>query len=101
MPEFTKGKWDFIEWPVSSDKEEKQKYLIGSPERAIGFIFHKADARLIVAVPEMYKLLKDFINSDAETDSAEYQLLQTVAAEVLNNINGKDTGHDEQPPKQR
>ncbi len=86
MPEFTKGKWDFIEWPVSSDKEEKQKYLIGSPERAIGFIFHKADARLIVAVPEMYKLLKAFARCENNADAG---ILEIEAENLLARIDGK------------
>ena len=64
MSEFTKGKWNFLEWPVSPDKEEKQKYLIGSPERAVGFIFHKANARLIANAPEMYKLMKSVVDFD-------------------------------------
>lgn len=64
-------------------------------------ILNNADARLIAKAPIMYHLLEDFVNLDIETDNIKYQVLQTVAAEVLNNINRKDTGHDEQPPKQR
>lgn len=63
-------------------------------------ILNNADARLIAKAPIMYHLLEDFVNLDIETDNIKYQVLQTVAAEVLNNINRKDNGYDEQPSKQ-
>lgn len=96
MPEFTKGKWwvappmfdgDVIYAPPSVEGHRNEVVAMG--------IMNNADARLIATAPVMYKLLKDFINSDAETDSAEYQLLQTVAAELLNNIDRKDTSHEQ------
>lgn len=104
MPEFTKGKWwiappmfdgDAIFAPPSEEGRRGEVVAMG--------ILNKADARLIAEAPIMYHLLEDFVNLDIATDNIKYQvlLLQTVAAEVLNNINRKDTGHDKQPPKQR
>ena len=60
MSEFTKGEWNFTETPVSLGKGEERSYwyLVGSPERAVGFIRHKEDARLIALAPEMYEVLK-------------------------------------------
>ena len=60
MTAFTKGQWNFTETPVSLGKGEERSYwyLVGSPERAVGFIRHKEDARLIAAAPDMYGLLK-------------------------------------------
>ncbi len=57
-------------------------------------IMNKADARLIAKAPIMYHLLEDFVNLDIATDNIKFQVLQTVAAEVLNNINRKDNGHE-------
>lgn len=59
-------------------------------------ILNKADARLIAEAPIMYHLLEDFVNLDIETNNIKYQVLQTLAAEVLNNIDRKDTRNDEQ-----
>ena len=102
MPEFTKGMWwvappifdgDAIFAPPSEKGRRSEVVAMG--------IVNNADARLIAKAPIMYHLLEDFVNLDIETDNIKYQVLQTVAAEVLNNINRKDNGYDEQPPKQR
>lgn len=101
MPEFTKGMWwvappifdgDAIFAPPSEKGRRNEVVAMG--------IVNNADARLIAKAPIMYHLLEDFVNLDIETDNIKYQVLQTVAAEVLNNINRKDNGHDEQPSKQ-
>ena len=96
MPEFTKGKWwiappifdgDAIFAPPSVEGRQGEVVAMG--------IMNNADARLIAKAPVMYELLKDFVNPEIPTDSIRYQVLQTVAAEVLNNINRKDTGHEQ------
>ena len=58
-------------------------------------ILNKADARLIAEAPIMYHLLEDFVNLDIETNNIKYQVLQTLAAEVLNNIDRKDNGYEQ------
>ena len=102
MPDFTKGKW----WVAPPMFDGGVIFAPPSEEGRLGEvvamgIINNADARLIAEAPIMYHLLEDFVNLDIETNNIKYQVLQTVAAEVLNNINRKDTGHDEQPPKQR
>ncbi len=106
MSKFTKGKWFHCWQNMKVGKRKRIEIVAGVKvsEGAIKSIANisgsdteaQANARLIAAAPDMYKLLKDFISSDAATDSIEYQLLQTVAAEVLNNIDRKDTRNDEQ-----
>ena len=102
MPEFTNGEWwiappifdgDAIFAPPSEEGRLGEVVAMG--------IINNADARLIAEAPIMYHILEDFANLDIETDNIKYHVLQTVAAEVLNNINRKEIGHDEQPPKQR
>lgn len=99
MSEFTKGKWNFLEWPISPDQEEKQKYLIGSPERAIGFVFHKADARLIATAPKLYELVMDELRG--ESGGILSFARESKIRRVIDYIAGKDIGHDEQPSQQR
>ena len=95
MPEFTKGKWwvappifdgDAIFAPPSEEGRLGEVVAMG--------IINNADARLIAEAPIMYHILEDFANLDIETDNIKYHVLQTVAAEVLNNINRKEIGHD-------
>ena len=96
MPEFTKGKWwiappifdgDAIFAPPSVEGRFGEVVAMG--------ITNNADARLIAKAPVMYELLKDFVNLDVATNNIKYQVLQTVAAEVLNNIDRKYTGHEQ------
>ncbi len=96
MPEFTKGKWwvappmfdgDAIFAPPSEKGRRGEVVAMG--------ILNKADARLIAEAPIMYHLLEDFVNLDIETNNIKYQVLQTLAAEVLNNIDRKDNGYEQ------
>ena len=111
MPDFTKGKW-FHCWQNMKVGKRKRIEIVAGVKVSDGAIKSianvsgtdteaQANARLIAKAPIMYHLLDDFVNLDIATDNIKYHVLQTVAAEVLNNINRKDTGHDEQPPKQR
>ncbi len=93
MSNFTKGKWDAISWPVSLSADgDKDWYLVGSPEHAIGFIHHKADADLIAAAPEMYRILKAFalcLHEDGMFD------LMEEAGELIASIDGKENIREE------
>ena len=59
MSKFTSGKWDYLQSGLGDDE---QWYLVGSPERAVGFIRHEEDAKLIAAAPEMYRLLESIVS---------------------------------------
>ena len=80
MPNFTNGEWDFIEYPMNNNKEKW--CLVGSTEKAIGFIRHKADARLIAAAPELY----DIVHTLAECQPHQFSALKMRAGELLNNL---------------
>ena len=93
MPNFTNGEWDFIEYPMNNNKEKW--YLVGSTEKAIGFIRHKADARLIAAAPELYELVMDELRGEAG-GILSFDRKAKIKA-VLNRIDGKEenTAHEE------
>lgn len=93
MTEFTKGKWDFCETPIHLGKGKFRSvfFLVGSHERAIGFIRHKDDARLIAAASEMYELLKVWVNVQAQPTLRE---AQKMAQELLARIDGEVTEHE-------
>ena len=96
MPDFTKGKW-WVAPPIfDGDAIFAPPNVEGRLGEVVAMgIMNNADARLIAKAPVMYELLKDFVNLDVATNNIRYQVLQTVAAEVLNNINRKDTGHEQ------
>ena len=77
MPNFTNGEWDFIEYPMNNNKEKW--YLVGSTEKAKGFIRHKADARLIAAAPELY----DIVHTLAECQPHQFSSLKLRAQEFI------------------
>ena len=80
MPNFTNGEWDFIEYPMNNNKEKW--YLVGSTEKAIGFIRHKADARLIAAAPELY----DIVHTLAECQPHQFSSLKLRANQLINSL---------------
>ena len=95
MSEFTKGEWDFCETPIHLGKNKNRSlfFLVGSHERAIGFIRHKDDARLIAAAPEMYgelyealQLLKGKSSYNGDEFSQQAESIQ----ELLARIDSKD-----------
>ena len=87
MNDFTKGQWDFVDAPISLGNVEDYSgwYIVGSPERAIGLIRHKEDARLIASAPEMYELLKVWVNIQAQPTLRE---AQARARQLLSRIDG-------------
>ena len=91
LNDFAKGQWDFVDAPISLGNGEDYSgwYIVGSPERAIGLIRHKEDARLIAAAPEMYKALERSLRMlncyDPNNSVVE------VIKELLARIDGEET----------
>ena len=50
-------KWSYVEHPLISLGDNEQWYLIGSPERPVGYVRNAEDAKLIVKAPVMYDFL--------------------------------------------
>ena len=95
MPDFTQGRWwiappmfdgEVIYAPPTVEGRQAEVVAMG--------ILNKADAKLIAVAPIMYKLLRDFVNPEIKTDSITYQVLQTVATELLNNLDRKENDND-------
>ena len=92
MPAFTKGHWtvengiDIIS-DIHQNAYIAQLYLIPDEKE------HEANARLIAAAPEMYRILCD-IREWCEVDDLDPDIEEDIA-EVLQAIHGKeDNGHD-------
>ena len=84
MIKYTPGQWKFVCWPIPLGENCSDWYLVGSAERAVGFIRHKSDARLITAAPEMYELLK----SVTEYQTDRVWDVQYYARQLLARIDG-------------
>lgn len=83
MPDFTKGNWVF--W-----KNKKYPYwYVGKEgsERYIATVDKEANARLIAAAPEMYELLKVWVQIQAQPTLRN---AQDKAQELLARIDGKE-----------
>ena len=96
MTDFTKGKWNYIEWPLSLDKKDKDWYLVGSTDKAIGFIKNEADAKLLVNAPEMYNWIIDMLEYLAcfSFEEEELKNLQTEGRKFYERLEGKGTEYE-------
>ena len=101
MPAFTKGKWSYAD--VSTPYE--QHFIIGTVDKTGTFYAHastktEADAKLITAAPDMYKLLQSVLDGSAfEFDIHGHLIFTTKKADefrkVLKRIDGTETNsHD-------
>ena len=83
---FTDGEWKYLECPLIGlgDGDKEQWYLVGSPERAVGFIRRERDVGLIAAAPEMYDELYDALQLGDEF-SKQAKSIQAL----LERIDGK------------
>ena len=97
MSKFTSGEWKFLEWPMTFADSTEQWYLVGSPERAVGFIRHEEDAKLIVAASEMYDELYEvlqLLQGKSSYDGDEYSQHAEDIRELLACIDGKEATHE-------
>ena len=94
MSEFTKGKWEFDESSNSvyiidvSNDGERVRIDIAPVIKGICEEECKANARLIAAAPEMYKMLT-YIVKELKIRDGLYSLM-TKAEEFLTRVNGVD-----------
>ena len=93
MPNFTQEKWRYIEMNntivTDGEKYKPIAHLVGCiafPEDE-----YKANGRLIAAAPEMYDLLKVWVQIQAQPT---LRIAQERAKELLAQIDGKEDGHE-------
>ena len=91
---FTGGEWKYLECPLIGlcDGDKEQWYLVGSPERAVGFIRHERDVLLIAAAPEMYDELYDalqLLKGKSSWDGDEFSKQAKSIQDLLERIDGK------------
>ena len=88
-------KWSYIEHPLISLGDNEQWYLVGSPERAIGYVRNEEDAKLIAAAPEMYEVIKVLLE-EPPLIGPDYALMDATykAQKLVARIDGKEVEHD-------
>ncbi len=91
MIKFTSGEWKYLQSPLVGLGGSEQWYLVGSSERAVGFIRHEEDAKLIAAAPEMYELLKVWTQVGAEP---MLRNARKRAEELLARIDNEEAEHE-------
>lgn len=80
-------KGDFGSPEEAADNWNTSAYEKSDLERAIGFVFHEADARLIANAPEMYAMLKSLSYRTSGMEEHEVTLIR----EILACIDGKES----------
>lgn len=93
MSKFTGGEWKYLQWPFIGLGGDEQWCLIGSPERAIGFIRHEEDAKLITAAPKMYELLIFAMASLRDGDIPAQRVADRIE-ELLARIDNEEDEHE-------
>ena len=90
MSKFTQGEWRYREVDPISEELNTHKYVLWAVgERtlqSIGYIFTEANARLIVAAPKMYKLLKVWVQVQAQPTLMD---ARDTARKLLASIEGE------------
>ena len=81
VPQFPKGEWDVVSKPVYLGEGRSEWYLVHTPERAVGLVKHKSDARLIATAPIMYNLLDKLVHTKADNT---FRFLKRISEVVLN-----------------
>lgn len=92
MSNFTKGKWI-----VKEGARTNEYAIFALRENDFDFIAdcrsRKADARLIAAAPEMYRLLQNFCYPEEPYDTRKAELSNKVW-ELLRRIDGEEAEHE-------
>ncbi len=94
MSEFTSGEWKYLEWPMSFTDGNEQWYLVGSPERAVGFIRHEEDAKLVAAAPELYELVKEELIPTSDYGGILSFSREAKIKKLLARIEGEEAKHE-------
>ncbi len=95
MPAFTKGKWKVNAHAPEGFCHPDKVNIISADGEYIASVQNDADARLIVAAPELYWLVKSVVDGSAfEVDIHGHYIFTTKKAEefrkILNRIDGKE-----------
>ena len=90
MSKFTQDEWKYMEVDPISEELNTHKYVLWAVgERtlqSIGYIFTEANARLIAAAPEMYRMLVKVLD---DTQNGQHASENDLIA-LLNTIDGED-----------
>ena len=91
MQEFTKGKWEYVEYIPEGITLNGKEYLIMSGGEDVALALRENDARLIAAAPEMYHMLSKILD---DTQNGQFADENGIIA-LLNRIDGEKVKGDE------
>ena len=98
MSKFTQDEWKYMEVDPISEELNTHKYVLWAVgERtlqSIGYIFTEANARLIVAAPELYKLVREELIPTSEYGGILSFAREAKVRKLLTYIDGEEAEHE-------
>ena len=98
MSKFTQDEWKYMEVdPISEDLNTHKYVLWAVGERtlqSIGYIFTEANARLIVAAPELYELVREELIPTSDYGGILSFAREAKVRKLLTYIDGEEAEHE-------
>ena len=98
MSKFTQDEWKYMEVDPISEELNTHKYVLWAVgERtlqSIGYIFTEANARLIVAAPELYKLVREELIPTSDYGGILSFAREAKVRKLLTYIDGEEAEHE-------
>ena len=98
MSKFTQDEWKYMEVDPISEELNTHKYVLWAVgERtlqSIGYIFTEANARLIVAAPELYKLVREELIPTSDYGGILSFAREAKVRKLLTYIDGEEAANE-------
>ncbi len=98
MSKFTQGEWRYREVDPISEELNTHKYVLCAVgERtlqSIGYIFTEANARLIVAAPELYELVREELIPTSDYGGILSFAREAKVRKLLTYIDGEEAANE-------
>ena len=98
MSKFTQGEWRYREVDPISEELNTHKYVLWAVgERtlqSIGYIFTEANARLIVAAPELYELVREELIPTSDYGGILSFAREAKVRKLLTYIDGEEAANE-------
>ena len=98
MSKFTQDEWKYMEVDPISEELNTHKYVLWAVgERtlqSIGYIFTEANARLIVAAPELYELVREELIPTSDYGGILSFAREAKVRKLLTYIDGEEAEHE-------
>ena len=98
MSKFTQGEWRYREVDPISEELNTHKYVLCAVGKrtlqSIGYIFTEANARLIVAAPELYELVREELIPTSNYGGILSFAREAKVRKLLTYIDGEEAEHE-------